>query len=143
MQRVLYPDLAYAKRRTTMNNKGDRIRLRREELGLTQREVAERLAEAGVKYGQAHISRLEHGWTKPGPEIMVGLAQVLQTSREYLELVTDDPAPQDKEVKEDTLALSAEAIALARLIDTLPADIRTELLAALKTLANLSYPEAI
>jgi len=68
---------------------GERIRQRREQLGLSQRQLAEM-----TKMRQNMISRLEHGDTpNPGADVLRRLARALTCSIDWLVgLYDDDPA---------------------------------------------------
>lgn len=70
---------------------GARIRQRREALGLTQRELADR-----TQMRQNIISRLEHGDTpNPGADVIRRLARALGVTADWLIGMydEDDPAP--------------------------------------------------
>lgn len=67
---------------------GDRIRERREELGLSQRE----LVEPGISY--AYISRIESGARDPSVKALRKLAPKLKTTVAWLETGKDDPADE-------------------------------------------------
>jgi transcriptional regulator with XRE-family HTH domain len=71
-----------------MNSIGDRIRQRRLELGLSQRE----LASEGVSY--AYISRLEANARRPSIRALRQLAPKLGVSVHWLETGEADPAEQ-------------------------------------------------
>ena len=72
----------------SMSTVGERIRQRRLELGLSQRD----LAEPGVSY--AYISRLEANARTPSVHALRKLAPKLQVSVHWLETGEDDPAEQ-------------------------------------------------
>jgi transcriptional regulator with XRE-family HTH domain len=57
---------------------GSRIRQRRQELGLMQRQVAERMASTAASY--QHISDWERGVSKPSDRYLPELADALETS---------------------------------------------------------------
>jgi transcriptional regulator with XRE-family HTH domain len=65
---------------------GARIRQKRQELGLSQRE----LAAPGVSY--AYISRIEAGFRRPSVKALRKLAPKLGVSVYWLETGTEDPA---------------------------------------------------
>ena len=66
-----------------------RARERREALGMTQAEAA-----AAIGRGQSYISMIESGALHPPPlENARPLAEVYQTSLDYLSGLTDDPRP--------------------------------------------------
>ena len=58
---------------------GQKIRYRREELGYTQTELAER-----VHTTQPYVSRLERGWFNPSMQMIVKISTVLNISVDYL-----------------------------------------------------------
>ncbi len=81
-----------------------RVRDQRKALGLSQRELAERL---GVT--QPAIQYLENGRTRD-PGFIVELAAALSVSAEYLRGYTDDPAPAGiSDEKREFLALIENA----------------------------------
>jgi transcriptional regulator with XRE-family HTH domain len=71
-----------------MSSVGDRIRQRRLELGLSQRE----LASEGVSY--AYISRLEANTRQPSTKALRKLSPKLAVSVHWLETGKQDPAQQ-------------------------------------------------
>lgn len=91
---------------------GDRIRARRLELGLSQRE----LAEPGVSY--AYISRLEANARTPSIRALRKLAAKLDVSLHWLETGQPDPAEQLARLVLDHRGrtLPAQATRLARAI---------------------------
>jgi transcriptional regulator with XRE-family HTH domain len=56
------------------------VRETRERLGLSQGEVARRMADAGWPYYQQTVARIEDGRRKPGPGEAHALAEILGTS---------------------------------------------------------------
>jgi transcriptional regulator with XRE-family HTH domain len=67
---------------------GERVRARRLELGLSQRD----LSEPGLSY--AYISRIEAGERTPSVKALRKLAPKLQTTVAWLETGQEDPADQ-------------------------------------------------
>ena len=67
---------------------GERITLRREELDLRQFQVAE-----AVGVTKATMCKYERNANIPNAEILAKLAEVLNTSADYLCGVIDDPTP--------------------------------------------------
>jgi transcriptional regulator with XRE-family HTH domain len=65
---------------------GDRIRARREELGLSLRDIA----QPGVSAG--YISRVERSERQPSGKALRALAAALDVSTHWLETGRDDPA---------------------------------------------------
>lgn len=68
---------------------GDRIKLRRETLGMTQEELAEQLGYRG----KSSVSKLESGQGDPGQSKVLAFARALHTTPAYLMGWTDDPLP--------------------------------------------------
>ena len=75
------------------NTFGKRVRILREDLGLTQGHVINRLAEYGVKMRQSYLSLLERTDKTPPGDMVAGLAKVFNTTADYLLLLNDDPSP--------------------------------------------------
>jgi transcriptional regulator with XRE-family HTH domain len=75
-----------------------RLRRRRQELGLTQKEVVARLRQMGVLTTNKALSSLEHG---AGLDVckLPEIARALDCSLTYLVGLTDDPATWDPDVK--------------------------------------------
>jgi transcriptional regulator with XRE-family HTH domain len=92
------------------NPVGERIRARRLELGLSQRE----LSAPGVSY--AYISRIEAGFRRPSVKALRKLAPKLEVSVHWLETGREDPAEQLARMVRDGHGqpISDEALALAK-----------------------------
>ncbi|MBU5672263.1 helix-turn-helix domain-containing protein [Paenibacillus brevis] len=69
-----------------MTNLGERIKLRREQLNTTQKELAAKAALTIVQ-----LSRYETGDRKPDPEALRAIADALDTSADYLLGRTEEP----------------------------------------------------
>jgi transcriptional regulator with XRE-family HTH domain len=70
---------------------GDRIKYRREQLAMTQKQLAER-----TRMKQNIISRLEHGDTpNPGADVLKRLALALRCSIDWLVGLYDDEPASD------------------------------------------------
>ena len=93
---------------------GERLKLMREKLGLSQDELAERLG-----LGQAQINRYEQNKNDPSSETLVLLARHLEVTTDYLLGIVDTPTQQvrlsdlTEEEREilDTLQQAARLIA--------------------------------
>lgn len=72
-----------------MSLRADRLKARRNELGLTQEDVADR---AGIKLRA--VQRYEAGQMEPALDTGAKLATALATTVGYLAGETDDPLPQ-------------------------------------------------
>ena len=75
------------------NTFGKRVRLLREDMGLTQGDVVNQLATQGIKMRQSYLSELERTGKTPPGEMVAGLAKVFNTTTDYLLLLNDDPSP--------------------------------------------------
>ena len=78
-------------RRRSASLIGDRIAARRQELGLTQAEVAERLSKFGVEVGHATVSAWEWGRPRIAVDQLKALAIGLECSVTFLIGWTSDP----------------------------------------------------
>lgn len=85
--------------------RGDRIREKRESLGLSQTDLAEQ-----VGTGQKRVSAWERGESGATDDMIVGLARALQTSSDWILGLTDDPTPRPG----DLIPKEEKAIALWR-----------------------------
>ena len=74
--------------RDDLRSIGDRIRERRRELGLSQRD----LSQPGISY--AYISRIESGQRRPSLKVLRKLAPKLETTTHWLETGAPDPADE-------------------------------------------------
>ena len=75
-----------------LNSTGKRLRLLRGDLDLTQEELRRQLQMHGVKVSRSYLSILERSESVPSGDIVAGLARVLNTTTDYLLLLTDDAA---------------------------------------------------
>jgi len=86
------------------NSPGKRIKLLRQDMGMTQGELVERLLnDEGVEVGQSYISEIERSdqvktlpngkrvYWLPGGNLLNALAGVLHTTTDYICMRTDDP----------------------------------------------------
>ncbi len=89
----------------------ERLRARRQELQLTQEEVAERTST-----NQSTISQLERGEQSPTVRSLVNLAQALGTSMEWL-LGLSDSVSTDINRIEDLDELERDAVEILRSSD--------------------------
>lgn len=76
--------------------RGDRLRRRRLDLGISQEELASQLQTV-----QNHISRLETGKVEPSTDMLERLSKALNTSVDYLMGLADSP---DKIANESELS---------------------------------------
>ncbi|WP_374970500.1 helix-turn-helix domain-containing protein [Terrabacter sp. BE26] len=90
----------------------ERLRLRRRELGLTQKEVVSRLRRIGVVTTNKALSSLEHG---AGLDVgkLPEIARALECSLTYLVGLTDDPASWEPDFEHWPSRRRAPAVAPA------------------------------
>jgi len=74
---------------------GKRVKVLREDLGLTQDDIRKNLARLGVEIGQSYLSEIERSKKMPNGEVIVGLAKVLRTSADYLLLLSENADPRN------------------------------------------------
>lgn len=82
----------------------------------------------GINITPSHLSLVEKNKRNVSVDLLVALARLLETSTDYLLVMTDDPTPPDK--RDIVPYLSREADDMAQLMDSLPAETRRMLLAA-------------
>lgn len=120
--------------RSFFNSMGKRVRILREGRGLKQVELAHELSNYGIKIGSPQISKIEADTAMPSVEVLVGLARALETSADYLLMLTDDPASS---AQQDTITyISPEADEIAHIVDSLSADARRDVLAVVQRITQ-------
>lgn len=111
-----------------LGSMGKRLRIHREEMGLSQIDLVDRMRTYGVDVKSQHISGLERSGKSPSVQVLAAIARALETSTDYLLMLTDDPRPIDE--RDVAIAgFSPEADELARIVDGLPPFRRAEILA--------------
>ncbi len=80
---------------TYFNTTGKRIRLLRQDIGLTQTGLAQALRKMGIDISHQYISELERTDKVPSGEVLSGLARVLGTTADYLLLLTEIPEAEE------------------------------------------------
>lgn len=109
---------------------GDRIKKRREELGLTLEAIGNQL-----NVHRSTIKRYESGDTQRIPlKTIEKLAAILKTTPEYLMgWEAEEPSPQDE--------LDPEIVIMARAVQKLPKDKKDILLKIVKTMSDIADEE--
>ena len=92
---------------------GRRFQLLRQEKDLSQTAIAAMLEGYGVSITPSHLSLVEKNKRNVSVELLVALARLLETSTDYLLVLTDNPAPRDS--TDVVPYISREADAAARL----------------------------
>lgn len=111
---------------------GERVRLLRNDLGLTQTQVREMAQQRlGTRIAGGYISEIENGRKQPGAAILAALAQVLQTSTDYLLCLTDDYREAGER---EQIYYSEEADRIARMVDMLDSVRRDEVVIVVSAL---------
>lgn len=108
-----------------------RIMLLRKEAGLSQTDLATQL---GVV--PSTVSFWESGRRGMSTDVLAKMADVLNTSADYLLLRTDDPSPLGGGEGGADHYMAPEADAVAQIVDGLPQAKRSEILAIVRVIAN-------
>ena len=72
---------------------GKRIRILREDQGLNQTELAQRMAQCGGGVDPSYLSQMESDAKLPRLPVFVAIVRALGTTADYLLLLSDDPQP--------------------------------------------------
>ena len=121
-----------------INTLGKRVRLLRQDAGISQKELVQRLANKyGIRISRGYMSQIESQGKIPSSEVIVALAKELGTTTDYLLLLTDNPFPPSDNVE----YMSEEADEVARIVDELPPAKRRELLEIARTMRKMSLEE--
>lgn len=109
-----------------LNTTGKRVERLRRDRGWTQADLAR---AAAVRQG--YISVIENDTGAPSASLMAAIAKTLETTLDFLMLLSDDPrTPED--AKPTYLAKEAEEA--ARMVDEMTPELRTKALLAVRTL---------
>ena len=111
-----------------LNSMGKRLRIHREDMGISQTELAQRMERYGVNVRSAHISGIERRGKAPSVPVLAAIARALNTSSDYLLMLSDDPSPYGESAPGTPLYISEQADEIARIVDNLPPYRRDELL---------------
>lgn len=111
------------------NTTGKRIGIMRKQRGLSQTELADNLQVA-----RSYISQMESDRREPSLKVFAGLVEQLQTSADYLLLLSDDPDRSPAQAVERYI--SPEADSAAELIDALPPMSRSMILGIARIVAE-------
>jgi len=87
---------------------------------LRQRDMSQKELAAAVGVSEQFLSALLKGKRKPNVRRLSAMALVLQTSVDFLALLSDDPTPPQAAPEPAPVYFSAEADAAAQLIDAMP-----------------------
>ncbi|MCB0146076.1 MAG: helix-turn-helix domain-containing protein [Caldilinea sp.] len=115
---------------------GARIRLARKKKGYSQVKVAALLQEIGVSIVPSYLSQMESGDKLPGLEVFIGLVRVLDTSADYLLMLSDSPCLQAAGTKPTTPQFSDEALEVALVVNDLSPDARELCLSMFRPVAE-------
>ena len=75
---------------------GRRFQLLRQEKDLSQTAIAAMLQGYGISITPSHLSLVEKNKRNVSVDLLVALARLLETSTDYLLVLTDDPTPPGK-----------------------------------------------
>ncbi len=126
--------------REFFNTTGKRVRILRQDMGMTQDEMHHRLAEAGARVSRSYVSVIERQDILAGSDLVRGLAKVLNTSADYLLMLTDDPSPSRSNFEEETQPLDAAVRNMAERVNRTPAPLRGQLLQVIDLILAMTKP---
>lgn len=84
---------------TDIETTGSRVRWLRDRLGVTQAELARRLSVR-----QSYVSEIENNQATPSTQLMLALAEQLDTSVDFLLMRSDDPRMPADELSDEESA---------------------------------------
>jgi len=102
-----------------LNTMGKRVRVLRDENGWSQTGMASMLESYGVDVTPSHLSLVEKGKRNVSVDLLVALAKLLETTADYLLMLSDEPHPVSEPIRPD---FSPVAKSVARAMDDLPSD---------------------
>ena len=88
MESLIIVDMAIDSFFDTM---GKRIRILRDDRKMNQTEMANRMGRYGQKIDPSYLSQIERGDKAPSLSVFKAIVQVLESTADYLLLLTDDP----------------------------------------------------
>jgi transcriptional regulator with XRE-family HTH domain len=119
---------------------GKRVRILRQERGWTQNQLIDALKTVGVDIGRSYVSEWERTDKMPSGEVVAALARVLETTADYLLLLTDDAEIVENTQEVD--AISEEAEEVAHIVDSMTPERRADVLAIVRALHNEDTAES-
>ena len=148
MQRVYHDYMSTT--RTLFGSTGRRIKILRNDLGMNQGELARAASALGVPISQSALSRWESDETSPPGNMLAAVARALETSTDYLLMMSDDPTPAGEQEEDLPMVHERREAYLAdedrNLLDlwrSLDAEQRTFVLDVLDKLRRWSAPRVI
>jgi len=115
---------------------GKRLRILREDQGINQTELAQRMADMGAGIDPSYLSQIEADAKMPRLPVLAAIVRALNTTSDYLLLLSDQPATAAPD--EPPNYFSEEADEAARLIDAMQPARRAEALALLRVIAGFA-----
>jgi transcriptional regulator with XRE-family HTH domain len=112
---------------------GKRVRILRQERGWRQQDLVDALQDVGAAIGRTYVSEWERTEKTPTGDIVAALARVLDTTTDYLLLLTDD-AERPGAVQDEVDAISEEAEEVAQVVDSMTPERRQDVLAIVRAL---------
>lgn len=111
---------------------GKRLRVLRQDRGLSQIDLRDALQRYAVEIGETYISELERTDKMPSLAVAAGMAKVLNISVDYLALLTDEARSYVPEARVEYIAPEADEV--AGLMDGMTQDQREALLGMARSL---------
>lgn len=90
---------------------------------MNQTELAQHMGRYGNAVTPSYISQIEKGDKIPSVDVLVAMARALDTSADYLLMLSDDPRRPGSAI-ETMQYFSPEADFIAKQVDAMPADAR-------------------
>ena len=114
---------------------GARLRSLRTDRSMNQETLVQLLQEKyDIRTSQSYISHMENSGKVPSGEVVAGLARLLETSTDYLLLLTDDPSPSGRL----TPLKWPESLEIVRAVEDLPQAKREEIRDVVEMMARHS-----
>jgi len=129
MESLIIVDMAIDSFFDTM---GKRIRILRDDRKMNQTEMANRMGRYGQKIDPSYLSQIERGDKAPSLSVFKAIVQVLESTADYLLLLTDDPDVPGESANE---TWSEVTRGVADLVDTLPESKRLEVMDVVRAMA--------
>lgn len=135
MESLIIVDMAIDSFFDTM---GKRVRILRDDRKMNQTEMANRMGQFGQKVDPSYLSQIERGDKMPSLPVFKAIVQVLESTADYLLLLTDDPeVPEAKE----TDTWSETTLSIMDIVDVLPDAKRQEILSVVQAMAAYAPKE--
>jgi transcriptional regulator with XRE-family HTH domain len=118
-----------------MDTFGKRVRLLRRDRKWTQGKLRDEIEKCGAVVQRSYISKMESSEQIPSGEVVRAIALALDTTTDFLLMLTDDHRARTEDAELDALdAWSEEAEEVAQLVDAMKPDRRRDAVAVIHAL---------